>query len=206
LPQGLEENLGRTTTYEYDKLGRRVRRFLPGASLDDVNAEKVTYTALGSAAAKTLHKEVRDFRGKTILYDYDAMDRLATKTLPQVTSGVDVARTVTYGYSGALLTQVSESGTGVARTTYYAYDSARRLRKKDTPEGVLTYTYNSRSQVERTQGFRRSSVIANVEVAAAVPDVDMEYGYDALGRLATVKDWKQSGANISTNFYDLAEC
>jgi RHS repeat-associated protein len=32
----------------------------------------------------------------------------------------------------------------------------------------------------------------------------MEYGYDALGRLATVKDWKQSGANISTNFYDLA--
>jgi RHS repeat-associated protein len=28
--------------------------------------------------------------------------------------------------------------------------------------------------------------------------------YDALGRLFTLKDWKQSGSNVSTNYYDLA--
>jgi YD repeat-containing protein len=43
-----------------------------------------------------LHKDVRDFRGKTLSYDYDSMDRLVTKTLPQVTSGVDVGRTTSY--------------------------------------------------------------------------------------------------------------
>src|SRR5438105_3900376 len=41
-------------------------------------------------------------------------------------------------------------------------------------------------------------------VGSAAPDVDVEYGYDTLGQLATVKDWKQSGSNVSTNFYDLA--
>jgi RHS repeat-associated protein len=54
------------------------------------------------------------------------------------------------------------------------------------------------------QGFRRGAVAVNAEVGSAVPDVDVEYGYDTLGRLWTVKDWKQSGSNVSTNVYDLA--
>src|SRR5207244_956860 len=131
---------------------------------NDPPAEIPHVFELGSPTAKTLHKDVRDFRGRIIGFDYDSMDRLATKTLPQVTSGVDVARTISYTYSGPLLAQVSETGSGVARTAYYAYDNARRLRKKDTPEGVLTYTYNARSQVQRTQGFRRGSVAVNAEV------------------------------------------
>ena len=51
-------------------------------------SEVVFLKPVRTGAAKTLHKDVRDFRGKTIGYDYDSMDRLVTKSLPQVTSGV----------------------------------------------------------------------------------------------------------------------
>jgi YD repeat-containing protein len=69
---------------------------------------------------------------------------------------------------------------------------------------VVTYTYNARGQVARLKGFARSAVAANAEVGAAVPDVDLDYGYDPLGRLQTVKNNKVGGSNVSTNWYDLA--
>jgi RHS repeat-associated protein len=150
-----------------------------------------------------LRKTTIDFRGLSIVQDFDKMDRLASKSLPQVTSGVDVARTVTYTYAGPLLTQVSEVGTGLSRTDYLKYDEARRLRKKDSPEGVLTYEYNARGQVSRTKGFRRGLVSVDAEVGTATADVDVEYGYDPLGRLATTKNNKVSGSNVSTNYYDV---
>jgi RHS repeat-associated protein len=139
----------------------------------------------------------------SIVQDFDKMDRLASKTLPQVSSEVDVGRTVTYTYAGPLLTQVSEVGTGLSRTDYLKYDEARRLRKKDSPEGVLTYEYNARGQVSRTRGFRRGLVSVDAEVGTATADVDVEYGYDPLGRLATTKNNKVSGADVSTNYYDV---
>jgi hypothetical protein len=80
-----------TTTYEYDILGggrisscRRRRRLRKSSN---PAMEKVTYTRVlqaGSTTKHTLKKEVRDFREEVITYNYDLMDRLASKALPAV--------------------------------------------------------------------------------------------------------------------------
>lgn len=193
----------RVTWYEYDKLGRRTHRFLPGASLTDSSSnsgmEKTTYGRVGSGPY-TQQTLVRDFRNITITSDYDAMGRLASKSLPAVNSG-EVLRTITYNYTGPLLTTVQESGTGISRTTYYAYDNSRRLRKKDSPEGVLAYTYHAGGQVASVKGFLRSVVPVNAEVTGYTPSAHVGYTYDPLGRLKDVTN-NHSGGGVTTYTYD----
>src|SRR3954471_23222605 len=75
---------------------------------------------------------------------------------------------------------------------------------KRIANGVLTYEYNARGEVSRTRAFRRGVVSVNAEVGSATADVDVEYGYDPLGRLATTKNNKVSGENVSANYFDAA--
>ena len=58
-----------TTTFAYDKLGRRT-----GARCRSACRRAMTYDAAGNLRAKT------DFNGKTTTYTYDAVNRLTSKT------------------------------------------------------------------------------------------------------------------------------
>ncbi len=195
----------RVTWFEYDKLGRRTHRFLPAASLDDTNTnpgmEKVTYSRITNGAIVTLRKSIRDFRNITVTSDYDVMDRLATKLTPAVDEAYP-QRTNTFEYTGPLLTKVTETGTNWSRTAHYAYDDSRRLKRKDTPEGVLTYAYRTDGSVGETKAFLRSAVAVNAE-PSTTPSTQVGYGYDALGRLASVTNY-HSGTNVTTYTYDNA--
>jgi len=122
----------------------------------------------------------------------------------ELTQGVNAGEAntlVAYTYTNGLLDHVAMSGQ-IVRTNYYAYDSLRRLRKKDTPEGVLTYTYTNNGSVLNIQAFRRTSVGTNAEVGAAVPDVNLAYLYDRLGRVASAADRQPSTTNTTTYAYD----
>jgi YD repeat-containing protein len=58
---------------------------------------------------------------------------------------------------------------------FYNYDARNRLTSKHTPFGTLSYTYNEAGSLVTT----RSSNVNGVSV---------DYSYDTLNRLSTVKD------------------
>lgn len=59
--------------------------------------------------------------------------------------------------------------------TVYSYDVRNRLSSKQTPFGTLSYTYNEAGSLMTTRSSNANGV-------------SVDYNYDALNRLATVKD------------------
>jgi YD repeat-containing protein len=104
-----------TTSFAYDKLGRRTKRTLPlGMS------EALAYDAAGNLQSKT------DFNGKTTTYAYDMINRLLMKTPdPSFAQG---AIHFTYSATGQRMSMVDASG-----STNYTYDSRDRLLQKASP-------------------------------------------------------------------------
>ena len=76
----------------------------------------------------------------------------------------------TYNVSGQRATMTDASG-----TTTYAYDVRNRLASKQTPFGTLSYTYNDAGNLLTTRSSNTNGT-------------SVDYSYDALNRLATVKD------------------
>ena len=117
-----------TTTYTYDKLGRRLGRTLPLGQ-----SESYVYDANGNLASKT------DFNGHTTTYAYDTMNRLLSKTADPFFSqgacanGACGATQVSFTYTP---TGKRASMTDASGTTNYTYDGSERLSVKATPEGT----------------------------------------------------------------------
>lgn len=186
-----------TTTFGCDALGRRTRRVLPDAT----SYEAIAYSKqqVSGLSAYVLRKVVRDFRGRTLTFDYDLCDRLL-KLTPSATdsSGQNVAlserTTVDYTYTpSGHRALVSQSG-GTARDVRYAYDTSGRLRVKETPEGTLTYSYDAAGAVTRISA-RTSygnwqgppfSFEALTQESVDENQPEWNYQYDSLGRLVKV--------------------
>jgi len=165
---------GHTTTFAYDTLGRRSSRTLPLG-----HTEYSAYDDAGELTSK------RSFRGLVTTYAYDSAGRLLSKTPDQ--SFLDAgyhATSFTYFPTGRRQTMTDMSG-----TTGYGYDARDRLLSKATPEGTLTYTYD-------TAGNRKT-------VRSGDGAYTVDYGYDALNRLATVTDKAPAGSQ-TVYHYDAA--
>jgi RHS repeat-associated protein len=96
------------------------------------------------------------------------MRRLLSKTPDPSFS--QLAVTFTYNVNGQ-----RETMTDVSGTTVYGYDNRNRLSSKQTPFGTLSYTYNDAGSLQTTRSSNANGV-------------SIDYGYDALNRLSSVKD------------------
>jgi RHS repeat-associated protein len=201
-PQGnmisQRDALSRETKYQYDKLGRRTKRTIPGPASTANEVTAYTTTADPSDSSISLQrKSVTDFRGATITYDFDRLERLKTKVLPAVDT--TPGATINYAYNAlGKLVSVFEPG----RTTNLRYDSLARLWVKDTPEGVVVYNYDGGDRLRSIDGYRRSAVAVNVVPSGFAGDASMNYTYDRLGRLQTVTDTQLGGGSVTTYTYD----
>jgi RHS repeat-associated protein len=190
----LKDALNQETTYAYDEIGEQI-------SQTDANShttrfeydhlgrrvkrilpagefETYSYDSAGNLLSKT------DFKDKTTTFTYDVMHRLLSK-VPDASLG-QPAISFTYNASGQRATMTDASG-----STIYSYDTRHRLSSKQTPFGTLSYTYDDRGNLLTTRSSNANGV-------------SVDYGYDSLNRLATVKDNNLTSLNggVSSYTYD----
>ena len=157
-----------TTTFEYDSMGRRIKRTLPGGQV-----ETYQYDLAGNLVSKT------DFNGYTTTYQYDAMNRLVAK-VPDPRRGEPP---VTYAYNELGLRTNMTDASG---STTYTYDLRNRLAQKIKTLGgtgnlpvqlsnVLSYSYDANGNLTKI-------------VSSDPNGVNVSYEYDALNRLIAVND------------------
>ena len=174
----VKDALNQETTYAYDELGQQL-------SQTDANnhTTRFDYDRLGRRVKRVLPggqfetysydnagnlRQRTDFNGHTTTFSYDSMRRLLSKTPDASLNQTTVA--FTYNVNGQRTTMTDASG-----TTVYGYNLSDRLASKQTPFGTLSYTYDEAGNVQ-TVG------------SSNVNGTSINYSYDSLNRLASVKD------------------
>nr|MBA2702657.1 PKD domain-containing protein [Blastocatellia bacterium] len=209
------DQAGKTTQFTYDALGRltRVKDALHqetvyayneiGQQVSQTDANNHTtrfeYDQLGRRVKRILpagqletysydnagNLQTRtDFNGRTTRFNYDLMRRLLSK-IPDASLNQPTI-SFTYNTSGQRATMSDASG-----TTVYSYDARNRLSTKQTPFGTLSYTYNDSGRLLTTRSSNANGV-------------SVDYSYDSLNRLASVKDKNLIALNggVTTYSYD----
>ena len=174
----VKDALNQETTYAYDELGRQISQtdanhHTTRFECDQLGRrvkrilsagqfETYSYDSAGNLQSRT------DFNGKTTTFNYDLMRRLLAKVPDPSLNQPTVS--FTYNSSGQRSTMSDAAG-----ATAYSYDIRNRLTSKQTPFGTLSYTYNEAGSLSTLRSSNASGV-------------SVDYSYDALNRLETVKD------------------
>jgi RHS repeat-associated protein len=207
------------TRLDYDKLGRRLSRTLPGTTAENPTeplVETFRYDFTTGANGKQLQQTERtDFNGTIVLMDYDEMGRLVNKeptggtTLP---TGGDAEVSFTYDANGRRLTMIDGSG-----DTGYTYDNQGRLHTRTRNIGaelsyVQTYDYDGLGNLNRirithdtvtydqTYNWDELNRLKHV-FPTATPVKTTDYSYDDFGNLETVT-YPTTAPTVTSYLYD----
>ncbi len=184
--------LNQETRYTYNEIGQQTKQ------IDALNREtRYEYDKLGRRTKRTLPlgqietysyatdgnlQSKTDFNGKTTTFGYDTMRRLLSKTPDASLNQPTVS--FTYNDSGQRATMTDASG-----VTNYSYDIRNRLVSKQTPQGTLSYTYDESGSIKTLRSNNTNGV-------------SVDYDYDQLSRLSSVKDNRLTGSQNTTYTYD----
>ncbi len=208
----------RTTTFTYDKMGRRLTETRanvvvhnaasPGTTVTVNSTVTYTYNALGEVATKT------EAAGDATAYAYDSSGRMTSETHASftgyTTSGSHSVTPVTsYSYDGlndlVRTVQTGDSAASAAdRVTQYAYGAGGRLASVTDAEAfVHTYRYDAAGRVTRDEYFRQLPNGTTSHEAAAT-DYDLEGRVIRQGVLvdldtSSTDTWSRAGTAIDTN-------
>jgi RHS repeat-associated protein len=174
----VKDALNQETIYGYNELGQQISQ--TDANLHTTRFE---YDQLGRRVKRILPagqfetysydngsnlQSKTDFNGKTTTFAYDSMRRLLSKT-PDASFG-QAPITFTYNSTGQRETMNDSSG-----ATVYNYNSRNRLSSKQTPFGTLSYTYDDGGNLSTMRSSNSNGV-------------SVDYSYDTLNRMNSVKD------------------
>ena len=197
---------GRTTSYEFDNAGHRVRTTYPDGA--------VTSSVLDANGNQT---SITDLSGNTTQFEYDALDRPIRVTHPDGTVIQNA-----YDAAGRLVSQTDENGHQVLFTydaagrrskitdalgnsRSFSYDAANNLISETDPNGNTTkYEYDAgRQRTKITYPDATSETFAYDQMGRLVKKTDPEghstsYEYDLMGHLTKIAD--ASGAVTSYTF------
>jgi RHS repeat-associated protein len=174
----VKDALNQETTYAYNEIGQQI-------SQTDANnhTTRFEYDQLGRRVKRILPggqfetyaydtggnlQSRTDSNGKTTTFAYNTMRRLLSKTPDPSLSQPTIS--FTYTATGQRATMTDASGVST-----YGYDVRNRLSSKQTPFGTLSYTYNEAASLLTTRSSNANGV-------------SVDYSYDTLNRLSTVKD------------------
>ncbi|HEY6644126.1 RHS repeat-associated core domain-containing protein [Povalibacter sp.] len=196
---------GNRAELRYDGHDRQNRWVFPSkttpGTVDESDYEGYTYDAAGNRLS------LRKRDGQTLTYQYDGLNRLKTKTVPNSTTGA-AGYVVEYGYDvqdlqvfarfdstsgagitntfdgfGRLLTSTNTQG-GISRTLQSGYDAGSRRTRLTFPDAhYFTYGYDAASRIGSILEDGGTTIVS--------------VSYDALGRRA---DAWLGGAVMSTEY------
>jgi RHS repeat-associated protein len=185
--QAVTDAEGNKTSYEYDGFDRLAVTRFPGTTKGSGASSSTDYEQLGyDSAGNVISRRLRD--GQSISYSYDNLNRVASKTTPNVAY---LDWDVTYSYD-LLGRPTNATGDGYAvnaftydalgrmtveqnynATTYHSYDVAGRQTRLTWADGFsVDYDYNVTGEVS---AIRETGVTSGAGVLAT-------YAYDDLGR------------------------
>ena len=176
---------GRVTRWEFDEYGRSIGRTLPAVAGGPQASELTAYDKYGAVDYSI------DFAGTKAdtVYDYDAGSGLATKLgrvarVSWTRAGQSTPeQVVSYSYDAlGRVDVVSETGASGTRLTDTDYDAEGRVVRLARPESVIHYGYDDATG-RHTKTWTKAS--------------EWDYGYDRLGRLASVAESVRAGVSLS---------
>jgi RHS repeat-associated protein len=205
---------GSRTTHQYDEMDRVTLDTGPDTSADAAG-ERIAYAydAAGRLTQQTDPLGVKTAapdKDHAVIYDYDALDRVTSKTQYSYKADGTVDSTMRQQYCFDLagnLRSVTEAKGGPAAvtctpyasasyTTKLTYDDAHRLLTQTDPLGhVQSYTYDADDNVsvykdeqqlatgERRSYNQRDQLVRIAQPFTATRDVISQYDYDAAGNL-----------------------
>jgi RHS repeat-associated protein len=197
-------NVGTTTRFTYDHLGRQTSRTLPLGVINGIGfTERMVYNDTRLAALTTPGTSVGlgqleytvDFEGRVTTHRYDNTALGAGRQIGKYyyNSETDYlndradgtlnapAQKITYKYDalGRLVeSEDSEFGSGTAAQTKQKYDAEGRVTQIASPQGFINYGYDNLGRLVRTWTSTTDS--------GATAITETVYTYDPLGRLKTV--------------------
>jgi RHS repeat-associated protein len=200
----------KSTTFQYDGLGRRTQRMLPmGGTPEQWEYDFNEATGVSSTAAKRPNAiRHKDFTGLTTQYLTTVNDVMGR--FDQKKQGSTVMVDIDYTATGLRSQMKDNTGT---RTTKYIYDDLQRLRIKNMPEGTLTYDYDNAGNVKLISARRTySNIPVNPPFDFAIINATgsdtrstgayMAYRLDTRGRVMRVNE-DAGGANADATYsYD----
>ena len=166
--------LGNVTKYSYDAYSQETSETLP-----DGQKEYFDYDIYGRVT------EQIDFDGQVVQYQYDAYDRPITETyfagVAAASRPIHVSYVITMTYDAAqrILTETDSRG----GTTSYAYNSLGQTTQIVSPAGTLNYEYDP---------------VTRLVSEVSTSSTQIQYTYDALGRLATIDVVMIDGVMLAT--------
>jgi RHS repeat-associated protein len=207
--------LGRTTSYAFDGLGRRIKRTLPGQQ-----SENLGYDLAGNLAWVT------NFNGVVITNQYDSLNRLTNRTSAsgyfvrfaytltgQRASMSDLSGSTAYSYDNRdrLLVKAITWAGGPTNSLSYRWDANGNLTNLwSSTSGGVTNFYQFDAQNRLTNVLANGSAAASYEFDGVGNLQTLRYGngvtnrfqYDLLNRLTNVV-WKTNAGTIASFYYRL---
>jgi RHS repeat-associated protein len=186
---------GHITTFTYDSEGRQTSETLPGGTL----TESTTYDNFGRESQST------DFDGNVTIYDYFNSGVSAGQLEDEkfFTPGQSLGSTPNeetadaYNNLQQLATVTQYSAGTVVQTTAYTYDKD----DDETSELVTIPGSGTTQQLYHVYDQATDRLIETYTGSSnpASATTDIHYGYDALGRLASVTEYRIDGAATATD-------
>ena len=207
--------LNRTTLFEYDSLGRRTKRILPGTQSETFCCDRVGNLVF-----------VTNFNQVVITNQYDVLNRLTNRSsvggyrvsfayspTGQRTNMTDPSGSTSYAYDARdrLALKTMAWSNGPTASLNYLYDPNGNLTNlwSSTSNGVsLRYEYDPLNRITNVldngavaagYGFYTNGNLRSVRYANGITNL---YQYDALNRLTNLV-WKNGSTDIANFAYQL---
>ena len=178
------DELGYTTAFQYDGLGRTVQKTLP-----EGNVTEWTYDANNNVLTKTLiPKPTSTLANIVNTYTYDP-------TYNKVHTFVDgKSQTTTSNYdpaTGNLLNVQKPQVAGITPTLTYTYNARGQILTSTDESGVLTFnTYSITNETLLTQ-------VVDYSTGSGHLNLTTTYGYDTVGNITSL----ENPLNNTTTFF-----
>jgi RHS repeat-associated protein len=201
---GILDPLAHLTVFEYDEHGRQTTKYMPFAFVDPTGGEitiediyNACYTASPDVETSVYDEFGRiesrtDYKGQVTGYIYNNRGQLWHKKYYNSSADYpdNPAETITYTYDSLGRKYIDYKNS--QKVEEYSYDAEGQIEAIYIPQGWIKYEYYSvTGQRKSTLSFDSSTTFGNLTEANA--DTIIDYSYDDLGRLKTVKSNKLNG-------------
>lgn len=190
----------RLTRFEYDAMGRLLRRILPDGSFEaftyDIQGREATHTSFEGRVTRTIYSQLPASGSDVIRKEYfdsiQAWNQGNGTPSEKTEFSYDAYGRPVRSVQSILTSAGNWSDTGTWTTQY---DLRGRIVRQTSPVGNINYEYDNLGRKTRMFTGKKGTL----ELDAAEPESDVRYSYDGLSRLAVIETRVRDGREVDTD-------